>query len=490
MKKIIITIVVLAGLALGAASPYWFGQKMEAELRAELAHMKNDPNMPPWLDVKIDKYARGWLSSTAMVTTTIDMSQLAPPSKSQPKPPPSPKPLVLNFENDIRHGPFVNGQWVMAMIESRLVPSDEMADVVKYYFQDQPPFSQTTLVQMDGHYKTEFQVPPFNGRDHLDQADIRWQGLKGTGRGDMQSQQCRFEGSAPLFERVAGKQKVLLKLLVLKWQGNRSSAGLMLGDGSFSLGEMNVAGAKGENISIKGFKVLASSHEDQGLLAVQESFGFGRLAVENQFEMGPGKLEIVLRNIDQAVVSDMQRQVQQLQSTGVPPEQMGLKIAEMFKTSGATLLKSSPEFELSKLNLTTAQGDVSGKVLVSFDGSTDFDINVPPSLVQGLKVDAQASVPTVLLKRIFESKIRARLVAMEKSGKSVGSPEEVEQYVQQMTERQLVQFEKMNFIVPDGKAYRSHLKFANGSLTLNDKPADYLLGGNGPNTGGNRAPAP
>jgi uncharacterized protein YdgA (DUF945 family) len=472
MKKVIL----LGGSAIiigsATASPYWFGSQIEGQFRTEIQQLKSDTNIPPWIKVHLDSYEKGWLSSTARTTLTIDLAELAPPNTQQQPP----EAIDIVVDHNIKHGPLAGSQLGMGMIESTLVVPAEAKDVVAHYFGNRSPFQQTTYVGMDGHTSTQFQIPAYHGRDHTDKMDINWQGLTGTFEGNWQSREGSGTMQAPLLEISSDDGNIAFKSLKLEGSSHYTPEGLNLGNGNASLAEIIFSSPTEPGAHITGFKIAVDSDQNGSLVSGGETFSFEKAEIAQQLTIGPGELALEVRNLDAKTMATLNDRLYEAQKNGATPDQAGAAFALAMMELGPELLKSSPEFELRKLNLTTEMGDITSSLLVSFDGKGDFNLQDLSTLIPKLTIEAKASVPAVLLQMASQTQVRAQVAAMMEQQDEPLDPEELEMQIQQATQQQLAQLEQMNFIVPKDNLYTSHLLFKEGQLTLNGQPANQLLG--------------
>ncbi len=232
--------------------------------------------------------------------------------------------------------------------------------------------------------------------------------------------------------------------------------------------------ADGPNkVIINNFMINASSDQQGNLLDHIHSIEIGSITVGGN-SYGPGIYELEIRNVDKAAFEEIQASIAESQnSEGVYDTDM--ISAQIMKTL-PILIKSSPEIELTKLSITTNQGEIAGHAIIKASGdslnSEELAAN-PIFLMAAISADINLSVSKPLLDNLFKDyKIEEISDELLSNKETLPSEDELQVMGNERAQSEIMDMlDQKILILKDGK-YELEANYSLGQVTLNGNPLD------------------
>lgn len=455
MKKVIILVVVLVVLAGAAAGlPFWFGMQAESAYEAMIANSSQGGDMV----VTQNKFERGWLDSTADTTYAITGT-----------------PITVGVIHRINHGPIPLGdeldfQPVLARVKS------QVSIVLPPTMPKLQPISANTVVYLAGNSHTTIDMPSAkaNGPDG---SVLEWKGLTGSFDTSADFKSTKGTLSAPLLSVESGGKSSKLSNIRVSMDQQKGTSGFDIGTMGVGVDKLSVDTTAGTT-SIDGLSLSSNTKEAGGNLDSSISFQFKTIAAADS-QQGPGQIVVAIRKLDIATLTKFRNDLAALRKQKVPPEQANMMVLGKTLELLGNLAKKSPELEITKLNLKTAEGEVTGTAKFVLDGS-QLDVSGNPMLMlRALSGEGEMSLPDGLVRLLARDDVKRDIEALKKSGKLKKSeiakltPKRIEMITQDALRELPVYRDSVVSrlkLVQDGQNYKIVGVLKNGQIMVNNEP--------------------
>lgn len=368
------------------------------------------------LDVRIDAYDRGWLSSRARYTVRLGgryreaLRGIAGADR----------PLELHGRDRIRHGVWAGGRPAAARIDSAVHTARAPRDPGRDAGAHAPVLGATSVIGLTGDVRTRFRVP-----DRRIEAGAR---APGGGGGRLVVEWHDVSGDAGLADGVGRftlrvREAVLhddrgdrlaIAGLELRQRSRRGAGGVRLQDARVAVRRLDLrveGGARPlafrlERLTLRN-RVDAEGDAHVGIVS---ELAFERARVDG-VALTDGRLETRLRHLRprplarlQALMAGMRRG----HGAGGGPRPGGPPDAAI-DAALAELLRGSPRLEADRLRLRTPDGRIAGDLRLAFDGERRFDLDAPLTLLGPLSVRLELQAPRALVRRGLYRGLRGQL---------------------------------------------------------------------------------
>lgn len=473
MKKVVVLGVGTLLIGASVVAPSWFGDMAEEEMDRAMVELQASQFSFPGVSFRLDSYEKGWFSSTSQTVMTIDLNAfMSADGQNVPS-----EPIEVVIGHVIKHGPFIGSQVGAAKIVSSLVTSSDNAEIVAHYFGEMSPVEQTTIIQFDGDMTVRLQVPEFTGRDHTDSVDIEWGGVDLLITSQLQGQKFIYDMTMPQLKIRDDEGELFIRNMTLQGDMSDEQSAMFLGGMSWMLEEVSFNRSRADlpnvNFSLLGAKLDVLTDQEGSLIRVSEVISFQRLKINDEEKAGPGVLELELRNLNADSLMLIQKKSQEMQGSQATPEEISMAVMIALSEYAPALLKSSPQLELSKFELSMDKGNVKGSLLLSFNGDGDYDLQVLPSLISMITLNVKANISSDILKMILAEQIRNDIIQQNSSM----SADELDQQVTDLVNQQLMSLQASNIIIEADGSHRLSFQFKDSKAMLNGELADHLLAG-------------
>lgn len=441
MKKVV-GLGIVAVAIVGA--PYLTGTMAEKQFKAEMEQLQGSSALQsiPY-DLKIDvDYQRGWFTSTAVNTITLQL--------------PEQEPITFKVNNKINHGPILlsgPNTFGLASVETRVpLSEDQQADLAKIWKDNKNPIQIQSHIGFSGNTTINASVAGFKldnieGKasdsvtfepiemtvafsDNLTRlvADINWNGIQ-VNTADMNM----FVG------KLTGRSE---KHLLLE--------DLWLGDDEFKLSALTInsnnasaspLGKAPSNVTLEDFTMSAHSEADSNnLVKGDTTIAVKKVVAEDKPIANDIKLTIALENLPaqplQSItkkITDLQKQALQGDSVSQLPDFADLQ------EDLSQILAAGPVIKIPTLQASTEEGKIEADLEASIKADNAAMLQNPLLLLGAIQAAANVSIPAKLVEN---TPIAAQVPVFVSQG----------------------------YIINENDQLKSAIKFQQGQLTVNGKP--------------------
>jgi uncharacterized protein YdgA (DUF945 family) len=452
--RVVAAVLLLAVIA-AAAIPWWLGSRIASTFpqtaKAAATHAG--------LSVKEFNYHRGWFSSTADSTLATH----------------SATPILIVARYEIEHGPIPLHSWqrapALAVIHahysvragSKAPPklAKEIATI--------PPATLEATVDLQGDASGTIAIE--GGKRRSGDKSVAWAPVSGQIAFDTGWTRLKMSIAAPSLEIDSGGSKIRFAKMALATDLNKGPAGTMVGTNRFSLGSVSVPGLA----EFKGIQNTSLSRMANELLSVEFEWKLANATIAGK-HFGPADAKATLKRIDAAALHKFQQEMNATYNRTLPPEQTQMIVFGKALVLAGTLSRRNPEFDLSKFQLKTEFGPVSGNARLAVDGSSQ-DIGANPMLLlTAIEGDAQLSVPEAAFRALIKARIQKDVELLRHSGNLTQGEEKqlTPEALAAITDAAYPAYLKdsglQRFFQLDGDAYRFRIKMEKGRITINGTP--------------------
>lgn len=425
-----IAAVVVGGLA---AAPYVTGVMIENQLSG----MKALPGMGAGAVWSVDSFERGYLTSTATSRLTLNTGD---------------ERVVIHFKQTINQLPGLDGSY--ARIRSIWVPDATIKPEVDKFFAGKEPVVFNTAIGIFGGTQTQGTIAPVSaegadfsgGKITLDTArnghfaygmsidHISWLDFESTKRPEtpivIKGVNLTADGQMGA-DHIAWDSQAALKIASMSKGAEGAMQGFGLTMTSKRTGD-DYAVTMGFDVKNADFPDMPAAMRDMSNL--QYHFSLSRL--------------------DAPAVEKIYVQIRQAQQQGITDtEQLTQAMTASMMSELPAILNRGPKFELNPVRATLPAGDM---VL-------NFSVELPPGHgAEGLR-NPMGLLALLDMKGDFTVPQAALITALSQSGQAAN-------------DTQLNALIQQGYIARDNGMLKTKFAFNNAHLTINDKPADNLLG--------------
>jgi uncharacterized protein YdgA (DUF945 family) len=435
MKKLLLSTLFIALLALAAMLPYWFGVEAERIFHRQMAVLDASNKF----SIVESRLKRGWLSSVAETTLAVRNREIT----------------VLAIHS-IEHGPFpvsnpmryiISLRPLQALIQSKLsLPGTTPGTALAIG-------TLTTSVNIDSTTDTVIDVPPAD-RQLPEAATLAWKRI--SGRVDFDPSRASWQGNV-IIEGVDWRQRDASfstgesSLRFLSYPG---STGLAMGNSTLSMESLRVH-IPGMEQSVESTKlVIESTAVEQGRNVGYTISGTLASSVLPALEVSAGNWSLAAQDLDLDILTDLNGMAI---DTALPLNKL---IALVAKRNA--ILKST-------LNLDTDSGPVAATAKVQLSGNGKSPN--PLMLIGALQGDIELEMPGAVVELAARSAINTELSKTDDRGQAAQNQSQT--IDNDAVSERIRSWIDSNMLTVQGDRYRFHASINNGSLRVNGKPFDF-----------------
>ena len=446
-KSGILAIVLIILLGAAAAAPYWFGMQAEEAYNKSMQELTQDSQIV----VTRQTYERGWLDSTAEATYSFGGL-----------------PGSLTVINKIYHGPIpIEGELdfrpVLALIKGQASLNLPMGPKL-------PPISGKTTIALDGQSISHFEVAAVNSTDPSG-SSLSWQGLSGDVTASADLKQVNLNILAPLLQINSPTQKLSMSKTRVTATLQQGASGLTTGNLSYTIDKLSSETDKG-TLVLNGLVLATSSAEAGSNLNANVDLKLQSLS-DGASTYGPGVINIKVTNLDAATLAKYKKELRELETKKLPPEQMPSAVMGKMVALVANLAKKIPEINVSKISLKFKEGEITGSGKVVLDGSDGNIAENPELLLMALRGDGEVFVPQTALKALAAFDLSRQVESFKSQGKFSEdemkklTPQKISEISASAAPKYMQRYAHTLKLVPEGDNYKMSLTLSRGQFLLN-----------------------
>ena len=463
MRAILIIILILVIALL--ITPYWFGIKAEKEYSNIVETVSKFENM----EIVSNDFKRGWFTSTGEITFIVNKE--------------GEEPFQIVENDTIYHGPIPVGligkgkfslKPVLAVIETKAELSANKEIEYSDLIDSMPEMNFETTLELNGNGSTAVSVPMVE-KKLQDGKNLKWSGLEGLINFTPDLTEVTSVINSPNF--VIEDDSFILGISGLNIDSNlnypASNFKNPLGNVEVLVDEFSSEGKDGDELNkltLSNLKITASTNQRESVLNHIHSLVFDTLSVGGN-SYGPGEYELELRNINKKAFQQIQEILSKNQNSMDSTSTNEILTSELMKVL-PELIVDSPEIELTKLNLKTGQGDLSGHAIISLKGEPELAQN-PILLLAALSAEIDISVSKDLFENVLRDyKIEEITDELNSQNKDLPDSEELKNMANAKAQAELKQWLDYNIFVLKNDNYVIELSYSLGQIKLNGNPLD------------------
>ncbi|MEM7007891.1 MAG: YdgA family protein [Thermodesulfobacteriota bacterium] len=468
MRAILVIILVL--LIAVVLAPFWFGQKAEDEYNKLLDTVSEVQG----LEITSRSYNKGWLKSSAQVSYQVEYG--------------SDESIKVLADDTIYHGPIPIGligkgklmlKPVMAVIESKAELKTDSTQEYAEIINALPPLSAETTIDLNGSgtYESKFDSIDITTKDNR---TIKWSGLDGLGSFTLNPKKASSVFNSSEFMIEDDNAIVTIKDINMESDLLYPTSDLKnpLGNININFGELSSEGKNDEGpnkVVLNNFEINASTDQEAQLLNHSHSVSFDELIVTDT-SYGPGDYEMEIRNIDKKAMEVLQDALAENYSDIDNSDQSNQLFLAQVMTVLPDLLKNSPEIEITKLSITTNEGEISGHAIISADGNSldnpELAAN-PIFLLAAVSAEADLSVTKALFDNLLKDyKIEEIIDELNQSDEEIPGAKELEILANDRAQSEIAELLEADVLVLENGKYRIQASYRVGQVNLNGNILD------------------
>ncbi len=404
MKKIVGSVVTLAALVLG--SYYGTGLVTERTLKKNMDRI----NQSSGLSVEMTSYHRGLFTSKAQLTWQLQTPERlikTPDGKSTVEPS---KTITIDMPIAIYHGPVIIAadgvHFGLGYASSQLtLPEDYKAKFAEYFSSESiiPTLDLNLSVSYLNETHVHVNMPAFRLISKQDKSQFEWLGM--TSDHSISPTMSHVDGSLTVngIRFTKDDRIAVLDKVKLAYDLNQSLAGLYLGKGNIDVPSLVVTQEGHPRFEVIAFQATSSSDVVDALFGSSFQASFDKVLFHDK-TYGPGQLVLSIKNLDAAVLADLNERANQMQQGTEAERQQAMLtlLPELPK-----LLGQGAMIELSELHVVMPDGAVDGSLRVTLPKG---DAGNPFQLIQKIEGESKVKVPATLLKNLLVHSEKQRLV--------------------------------------------------------------------------------
>ena len=466
MKKIVLWLVVLAVLVVGGY--YGAGLVTERTLTRNVA-LINDTS---GLSVQVKDYVRGLFSSRVYLVWKIQTpEQLIKNADGVSTLLPS-KTISFDMPLDVYHGPVMytpRGFYFglgYGFSEINL-PAEYEAQFKQRFAADsiQPKLDLAVFISFLAQTHVSVNIPSFRVATQQNGEQFEWLGLSSDHR--FSSSLAHISGSFTLNGLRGGghNERVVLDKMTSSYDLHRNDNGLYLGNLSFSAPSMVLIDQNKPLFELTGFE-LSNSSDVEGVLFDASIHAAFKTLLLNSKQYGPGRVGFSIKNLDAAVLAEMNDKVNAAQQLSDTARQQALFALLPMLPS---LFSKGAEIEVNDLNLVVSEGVVEGKFALQLPQDSGTNLF---QLLQKIVGEGELKLPTAALNALLVQSVQANLA---KTSAAVEPPVNPDQSTALAVKQKIAALTATGALVVEGSDYVIRVKIAGGQLLVNGHPFESAM---------------
>jgi uncharacterized protein YdgA (DUF945 family) len=369
-----ITLITSILLSLIALIPYWTGIEAEKQLH----HFNQDFYSTMNLQLVENHYQRGWFHSWAQ--STLEMPKTSVFSVPNHR-------LVLTHEVD--HG--------LLPVQPTLIHTQLQTDTHDTTF-----LQINTVVQGNGESISTFEMMPLTLQE--EKIHLQLQNLQGKVRLKFPSAIAQVELHNPQVQLTTAIYQLLLQNVMLNTKLSTKSTEYLQGMGYLTIEQSNFLLREPQVTSWRLQKIHLVAHNDilSDYLTTHLKVDLQNLEVGTD-SYGPNRGELELHHWHVPTLKAFSNNWLALQQQDLLLSPTYLNFLPLMP-SGINLLQHNPQVAVKELKINTAAGELSGTMQLKFEANqlNYFALLNPTALINGLRVQAQISLPQPLLVKMIQ----------------------------------------------------------------------------------------
>ena len=450
---ILFLIIAIAGGVIGAA--FYFGMETEKLYKKLVENLAKDNGFK----VVEKRYDRGLFSSH--VETDISLIKA---------------PTQLRVVSTIHHGPFALNDILKGDLTQILKPIrariESKIDVLNASDKKTVRFTIPVITYVDilGAGVIDINLPP--NTQQFGNVTTRWKTINGYIKFGKQMDRFETKVHIPMLS-ITSRKNITTEIagLVYTSDSQLGVTGYRIGGSKLTIKSLSVNPFfKAGDIE---YEAKVSEKGKHIIFTTRSKFGLAKLG-NKQF--GPGQIDLVIRNIDAASLVAYNTKTKNLHKDNLNEQQATIKSMGNIMGLVLSLAKYSPEVEITKLNLKTDSGTLTGQAKIVLDGNNQAIGKHPMLLLTAINGAARVDIPPGLIQPLLARHIQRDLEAYTQNGKLTEAetnqltPEIISKIAQQALPLYLDRNDFTKLLVYENNKFILNAKIERGKILINNKP--------------------
>ena len=391
-------------------------------------------------------YQEGWFSAKAVTEFKPAATSVANAEK-----------FTIKLVSDIQHGPFSPiAQAATVNTQVYLSIDDEQTKSLPINIKTDIALSGDAFISIDS---PEIKYPhPANG-DELIIAPF-----KGHIDYHANTKIYDIDMNLPKIHSTGSKPDEILNVdnIQVKYNAQKSTSGLLLGDGVFSFQRFFVGAESKPLFAINKMLISGELKEEGQYTAINVKYKIADIKATDETYSNI-ILDIDLHNIMSSAVLALQKGISDIQKSHRNEQEAGMAMLGLYMQEIPKIMQADPGLSIKKLSVMTPEGALTGKLNIDTLGLKIMDImGGAGAILQKITADGEFSMPEALLIRLYKLQITSK---MAKTGKKISDLDEkevnntIQQHINSLIDRQ--------FMIRQGDMLQSTIKIINGEVTIN-----------------------
>jgi len=456
--KSVLTVIIIGAAGTAAGLPYYNGMQAEKHLDSAFDRYTT----PGALTFTKGDYQRRWLDADASSSVTLSIPN---------------DPLTLELKHQIKHGPSLAGMDAYTITTTPVIPEKISAEIA-HYFGDATPLLITTRVHLDGREENEITSPAFTGSAlKKPEVAIEWQGVSGTLNHNKEKDHGVAKMTAPGLKVSDSKAEMVVGPITLSADMTRQREKVWTGDSQMAMESIafKFSDPAKPNFRLDNLRIASNqSAETEQLHTVNVTIEADQITVDDYKLTNPG-YAVEIKHLDIDAWTELNEKLTEIQATSSDPRIAGQMAGIAFVSSLPAILKSGPEFTITRLGAETPDGTVNSMLRLAYTGNGQLQLDAPVAMLMDLEGEFEFEIPQTLMRKAISESSKKRILAMAAAKKLEYSNEELETMATQAVETQLNLFLQQKWLLAEGESYQTKITYNKGQLTINGESANQLF---------------
>ncbi|MGB7293471.1 MAG: YdgA family protein [Thermodesulfobacteriota bacterium] len=466
--RIILAIIVFISILAVGVTAFVFGIKAENTYSKWVEHWAEVSN----LRVVSKKYHRGWFSSDA--ESIFEYSKGGRPI------------LTLSEHDYVVHGPIalkailqrkIKLEPFLAHIKTevrvQLNNRSDLADMLKLL----PPLKIDSVFSFQGDGTSNISMQSFSYRHENLKEFLTWKGLSGNSSFVPNGHKLRMDLDLPGLEIIDddfsssfSNAEISLNLEDAKNKLNGQLDSISFKAKNVEIHNFSVGMDEIKSLSLDGLESSWSSVVKDGLINGSQKFGFDKLVVNESNKFGPGAFQFSVRNIASDAFHEITKSIDSLGGEVITNQQKGSRTLGRIMKYLPRLADDHAEFEVTKLSLSTPDGEFMANAKVYIDGKSSQLRLSPFYAIGAVNADAMVTVPKAMFEDIIKEIAREEIKeAIKQKGEQMPDEDVLSSIAESAANEKVKGLLQLNIFVLKDQKYEIRLVYSKGVLELNGK---------------------
>lgn len=458
-------------------SPFLMGVTAQKSFESYIQYINSQT---PAVQLKIEDYQKGWLTSKAVIGMNIDLDKPIGDVSI---------PFKLKFIENIHHGPILfdmNFKLAQAYFETSFNLSDATKKKLGEFVTFAPGFpslSSNILLTLQGNFEGTFQLPEFRvtsleNKDHY----MVWKGLEGNTTFDRSFTKTAGQAKMKGLTLTGKKSALNMGDTDLRYNLIRKEHELWTGDITVKQNDVVAQDNQDEVFKLTSFTVKSVTQLVNDFLSYHFNFDLNKLFAESK-EYGPFSVDLHINNLDAKVVSRLQENIEKANNPNLSETERQMIVMAVLPSLPG-ILTAMTEFTVdASLKLPQGLMTSKGSIRVNGDPTSAGMFNVM-KLRSQLQANLDTKLPVAVLKEALLGKemiklqkeqillVRQAKAHQENQTGHVVKPltaEEIKTKSQEEVDAKLAKWEGAGFLQRSEDNYIINLWIDKGQLKVNGR---------------------